>query len=228
MCRILKVLLLYGFRFQSSGVWCVAFPPGNSYTSRLRVNMHLGGSAAVPGGEQDAALSTLVLNVLGRVHDVGDAAQADETAETESPCVRSVTSLESGAGHGALSTCWAVSGRGTAVERGNGSGVLILGAALDLRRHAWVGAWLTGLCIHLLLLNGGGRASVGLLWLLGLRVHLALLLLVLGRVLGCVLLGIGVLVVNGRLLPGDVGGLRILVHGDALFLHCDGMGCLIM
>lgn len=199
----------------------VCVPPGNSYSSRLRVDVHLGGSAAVPCGEQNAALAALVLNVLGRVHDVGDAAQADETAEAKSPCVCGVTRLESGVGHGALSTGRAVSGGGTAVERGNGSRALILGAALGLRGHAWVGARLAGLRVRLLLLGGRGRAGVGLLWLLGLRVHLAWLLLVLGRVL--VLLGVWVLVVDGGLLPGDVGGLGVLIHGDALLLHCDGM-----
>lgn len=188
--------------------------------------MHLGGSAAVPGCEQDAALSTLVLDVLGRVHDVGNAAQADETAETESPGVGGVTRLKRGASHGPLAAGRAVGGGGTAVERGNGRRVLVLGAALVLRGHAWVGAG--GLGERLLLLGGDGRAGVGLLWLLGLGVHLRLLL-VLGRVLlHGVLLGIGILGVDGRLLAGVVRRDGELVHGDALLLHCDGLGWLFV
>lgn len=47
--------------------------------------MHLGGTATMPGSEQDTAASALMLDVLERVHDVGDASQAGEAAETESP-----------------------------------------------------------------------------------------------------------------------------------------------
>ena len=55
---------------------------------RLGVDVHLGGAAAMPRRKQDAAASALVLHVLERVHDVGNAAQAAETAETGAPCTR--------------------------------------------------------------------------------------------------------------------------------------------
>lgn len=47
--------------------------------------MHLGGAAAMPGCKQHTTAAALVLDVLERVHDVGNASQADEAAETESP-----------------------------------------------------------------------------------------------------------------------------------------------
>jgi hypothetical protein len=47
--------------------------------------MHLGSAAAMPGREQDTAAATLVLDVLHRVHEVGDAAETDEAAEAEGP-----------------------------------------------------------------------------------------------------------------------------------------------
>jgi len=53
---------------------------------RLGVNVHLGGAAAMPRRQQDTAAAALVLHVLERVHDVGNAAQAAETAETGAPC----------------------------------------------------------------------------------------------------------------------------------------------
>ena len=49
------------------------------------MDVDLGGSAAVPGGEQDAALAALVGDVLGGAHHVGNAAQAGKAAQTESP-----------------------------------------------------------------------------------------------------------------------------------------------
>ena len=52
----------------------------------LRVDVHFGGSATVPGSEQHAAATALVLDVLERRHQVGNASQAGETAESESPC----------------------------------------------------------------------------------------------------------------------------------------------
>jgi hypothetical protein len=52
----------------------------------LRVNMHLRRSAAVPRRQQNTTAPTLVLHVLERVHKIGNAAQAEETAETGGPC----------------------------------------------------------------------------------------------------------------------------------------------
>ena len=51
----------------------------------LAVDMDLGGSAAVPGGEQHTAATALVLDVLEGVHKIGDASQAEEAAEPKSP-----------------------------------------------------------------------------------------------------------------------------------------------
>jgi hypothetical protein len=65
-----------------------------------------------------------------------------------------------------------------------------------------VEARLLRLDVRALGLLGSRRPRV--LWLLGLRVHLALLILLLVRVLG----------VDGGLLLGDVWGLRVLVHGN--------------
>ena len=48
--------------------------------------MHLGGAATMPSSEQHTATAALVLDVLERSHEVGDAAQAGKTAESESPC----------------------------------------------------------------------------------------------------------------------------------------------
>lgn len=48
--------------------------------------MHLCRAAAMPGGQQHAAASTLVLDILEAVHDVGDAAEQAETAEAQGPC----------------------------------------------------------------------------------------------------------------------------------------------
>jgi len=47
--------------------------------------MNLGGAAAVPGRKQHAAPSTFMLDVLERVHNVGNASEAAETAEAKSP-----------------------------------------------------------------------------------------------------------------------------------------------
>lgn len=55
--------------------------------------MHLGGAATMPSSEQHTATAALVLDVLERSHEVGDAAQAGKTAESESPCVYGVSGL---------------------------------------------------------------------------------------------------------------------------------------
>jgi hypothetical protein len=47
--------------------------------------MHLRRSAAMPCRQQNATPSTFVLHVLERVHKIGNAAQAEETAETGGP-----------------------------------------------------------------------------------------------------------------------------------------------
>jgi hypothetical protein len=49
------------------------------------VDVHLGGATAMPGGKQDAAATALVGDILHAVHDIGNASEAGETAETESP-----------------------------------------------------------------------------------------------------------------------------------------------
>jgi hypothetical protein len=51
----------------------------------LGVDVHLGGAAAMPGGKQDAAATALVGDILHAVHDIGNASEAGETAEAESP-----------------------------------------------------------------------------------------------------------------------------------------------
>jgi hypothetical protein len=186
--------------------------------SCLRVDMDLRGTALMPCSEQDTALSALVLDVLERVHGVGDAAQAGEAAETESPCVCSISRLVRNIRHSALTASRAIGRRRPPVQRSNGRGVLVHGAALLLRRHAGVSCYRSGVLLQLarlrvtLVLLGRRRAAEGLLWLLRLRVHLVLVELGLVRVL----------VVDGGLLPGHVGGLGVLVHGDTLLLHCDG------
>ena len=47
--------------------------------------MHLGRTAAMPSRQQHAAAAALVRDVLEAVHDVGDAAQTAQAAETEGP-----------------------------------------------------------------------------------------------------------------------------------------------
>ena len=49
------------------------------------MDVHLGGAAAMPCGKEHTAATALVLYILERVHHVGNAAQADEAAETKSP-----------------------------------------------------------------------------------------------------------------------------------------------
>jgi hypothetical protein len=49
----------------------------------LGVDVHFGCSAAVPGGEQHAAATALVLDILERSHEIGNETQAaGETADT--------------------------------------------------------------------------------------------------------------------------------------------------
>jgi hypothetical protein len=169
----------------------------------LRVDVHFGRSATVPGSEQHTTATALVLNVLERGHQVGNASQAGETAETESPCavipsvlysrndstvsravklemganlLYSVTSLICNIGHRPLSACGAISRRRRPVQRSNGSNALVNSSRLLLRRHSRVVRWLD---IRALGLLGRRRAGVllllRLLLLLGLRIHLVLL-----------------------------------------------------
>lgn len=51
----------------------------------LRMSVHLGGAAAVPGGEVPAALSAAVLDVLGAFDQVRKAAKAAEAADAKGP-----------------------------------------------------------------------------------------------------------------------------------------------
>ena len=59
----------------------------------LTVNMLLCSTAAVPRSEQNTASSALVLDILHRAHHIRNAAQAGETAETESPCAKNMLVL---------------------------------------------------------------------------------------------------------------------------------------
>lgn len=101
--------------------------------------MHLGGAATMPGSEEDAATTALVLNVLERVHDIGNASQAAETAETKSPGVCGVSSLEGNVCESPLSACWAIGGSRRSVKRSDGSSGLVRGTALLLRGHTGLG-----------------------------------------------------------------------------------------
>lgn len=179
------------------------------------MDVHLSRAGTVPGREEHTAAAALVLDVLERVHHVGDAAQADEAAETKSPGVCGVARLVRNVGHGALSTGRAIRRRRSPVQRSNRRRILVDGAALSLRGHARVALGLVEARLLRLneaaLLLRGRRPSV--LRLLRLRVHgLALLDVLLVRVLG----------IDRRLL-GDVRRLGVLVHGYTLLLHCGGM-----
>jgi hypothetical protein len=54
-------------------------------TTRLGVDVHLGGAGAMPSSEQHTATTALMLNILERVHHIRNAAQAGQAAETKSP-----------------------------------------------------------------------------------------------------------------------------------------------
>lgn len=136
----------------------------------------------------------------------------------------SVSSLKRSVGHAPLSTSRAIRRRWSAVQVGNGRRVLVLRAAGLLRWHAGllgVHALVLGLHVCGVVLLLGRRRAGGVL--LGRRGACAeLLLRVLLGVLWLLLLvlGVGVLVVDGRLLlglAGDIGAhgsLRILLHWD--------------
>lgn len=64
------------------------------HPNRLRMDMHLSAATAMPCREQDTATATLVLDVLCRAHDVGNAAQAAQAAETKGPGMRRVARLK--------------------------------------------------------------------------------------------------------------------------------------
>lgn len=55
------------------------------YACTLRVDVHLGGAAAMPRSKQHTAAPTLVLHILERVHKVRDTSQAHQAAQTGSP-----------------------------------------------------------------------------------------------------------------------------------------------
>lgn len=199
------------------------------------MDVHLGGAAAMPGSEQDTALSALMLNVLERVHDVRNAAETEQAAETESPStihllasvskppnstpidsLCSVANLIGNVGHCTLSASRAVSRSRRSVERGNGRGILVDGSTLLLGRHARV-------LLVLLILGLAGRLRRHVLLLLLWRRRATVLLL--GRLLihgGLLVLLLIRVLVDGRLatsmLVGEVGGLGILVHGNCAYL----------
>jgi len=76
-------------------VRCVLSDIEHSDKRNLRVDVHFGRSATVPGGEQHAAATALVLDVLEGGHEIGNASQAGETAESESPCAITLLALYS-------------------------------------------------------------------------------------------------------------------------------------
>jgi hypothetical protein len=68
-------------------------------TDGLRVDVHFGRSAAVPGGKQHATATALVLDILERGHEVGNETQAaGETADTQSPCAISTLAFRQSIG----------------------------------------------------------------------------------------------------------------------------------
>lgn len=139
--------------------------------------------------------------------------------------LRSISRLKRRVGHAPLPARGTIRRRRPAVQVGNGRRALVLLAAGLLRRHAGLlGVHALLLRLHIgrvgVLLRGrradgvllgrrGGRAELLLWWVLGI---LRLLLLL--------VLGVGVLVVDGRLLlwlaghVGRHGRLRVLLHGD--------------
>jgi hypothetical protein len=181
----------------------------------LRVDVHLSGAATMPGGEQNTAATALMLDVLERVHDVGNAAQAGKAAETKSPSVCGVADFVGNVGHGALAASRAIGWSRSSVERSNRGGVLVDSSTRLLRRHAWV------LVDSLLRLD---VCTLGLLRVRRARLRELLLRLLIHLVL--VVLRVRVLVVDWglRLRSSDVRRQRVLVHGDTLFLHCERIG----
>jgi hypothetical protein len=164
----------------------------------------------MPGGEQNTTAAAPVLDVLERVHEIRNASQAGQAAETESPSVGGASDFIRNRGHGALTAGRAVGRSTTAVQARNWGGALELGSGLDRRSGTGRLELLLrrGSLIHLL---RWGRLAVRLL-LLRLLIHLLLLVLL-----------IRVLVDGWLLMAGNVGGLRVLVHGDCvLLLHLAG------
>lgn len=166
----------------------------------------------MPRSKEYTTATTLVLDVLERVHDVGNATEAETAAENTGPCVCGVSRFIHNARHGPLSTGWAVCRGWSTSKVGNWCRVLVNSAAGLLRWHARLRLHVSlvlRLDILTLLLLWGRRASV---LLLRLRVHALLLLLI--------LLGSGVLVIHRRrwLLARNVGGHGILLHGDFVVL----------
>jgi hypothetical protein len=131
--------------------------------------------------------------------------------------LRRISRLKRRICHAPLPARWAIRRRRSTPQTRNRRCGLVHGAAGLLGRHAWlkgsraVGA--RGLRLHVGALGvrlRGRRAGV----LLGLLLWLSILLLL--SLLLRKVRGVGVLVVDGRLLvsAGHVGGLRVLLHGD--------------
>lgn len=144
----------------------------------------------MPGGKQHAATTALVLDVLERVHDVRNAAQADDAAQDKSPGAKisvlvgspfeemgiagldslcRVTDFVADVGHGPLSASRAVSGCRAPVQAGYRSSVLVDGSSgLLLRGHARVLDVLLRLLLKLLLRDASRLrrhvAALRLLW----------------------------------------------------------------
>jgi len=174
--------------------------------SNLGMDVHLRGSAPVPGSKQDTTPSAFMLDILKRVHEIRDASQAEEAAETKGPSMGSVSNLISNLRHAPLATSRTIGRRRTPVQTSNGRRVLELGAGSLSNGSDARGAG--GRHVLLLLLLLGHRvAALHLLGRRRLRVLQLLRLLVL-------LLHVGVLV-DGRgllmLLARDVGGEGVLV-----------------
>jgi hypothetical protein len=193
---------------------------------RLGMDVHLGGAATMPGSEKDTAATALVLDILEGVHNVGNAAQAKQAAETESPGVCGISNLIRNVGHRSLSARRAIRWRGSSTQARDRGRALVDRAALLLRWHTRL-LHVAGLLVRLglrirvlgllrrwrtrILLRGRRSVLLGLLC-----VHGLLLLLLLVH-------HVRVLVVDRRLLLAcHVRGLGVLLHRDTLLLHCDG------
>lgn len=198
---------------------------------RLGVDVDLGGAATMPGSKEHTAATALVLDVLEGVHNVGNAAQAEEAAETESPGMCSVSHLIRNVCHCSLSARGAIRwGRSTS-QACDWRRVLVDGAALLLGWHTGLLHVAGLLMLHVRALRLLRRRCADILLLRWWRTDVLLLRLlsVHGLLLWLLLVHhVGVLVVDRRLLLArHVWRLGVLLHWDTLLLHCERMYCLM-
>jgi hypothetical protein len=182
----------------------------------------------MPRRKQNTTSATLVLDILERVHHIGNAPQAAQATETGAPSTITVSiyakkkpqsvdllcrisSLKRHTSHSPLTARRAVCRRRSPSQTRNGRGALVYGAALCLWGHGGLRVGCVDCCgllglghglgLHVLL--GRRRA----MWeLLGRRSRILLLLL------GLVCLSIRVLMVNRRL-TSHVRRCWVLLHG---------------